>query len=939
MTLANLFTGTAASAVLGTLLEASLKGTVVLAVAVLVVFALQRSSAAHRHLVWVCALAGVVVLPALLVLPAWRVHAPALTWLAPASRTQVAPANPAPTPDNNAARSEWADPTPASARTEAPGAPAPQSGAPAASEEPAPAALPLPAVALMLWVIGALAVLATIVVGHLELNVLLRRARPVGDGAWHALATEAAEELRLRRPFTLLHGGGLLVPVASGFVRPRVLLPAGSDAWPVELRKAVLLHELAHVQRYDCLTQAVAQVACALFWFHPGVWWAASRMRAEREHACDDRVLAARTRASDYAQHLLGIVRSLRTRRLAGLGAVAFARPSSLEGRLLAVLDPRRDRRAVRFGVAAPAAIAAAMLVVPFALLKPVEARSVMAHWQKPRHREAVDPKTLRPSRLVPVPEPTETLEQRVAWARTDAARSNARVYWIGWRIETSPSMRGNHLSDSEGISIDLLQERGLFSLDDVITGRGQGTWNLAAASSHEDDDDGVAKPTAVLVRMEQGTPDRVRVQSLSLPAEFAGTPLYWMDSVPDGQIFAWLRDAAGRAKDEQLHGQFVESIGTMGRSELVTPFLKSTLEGTDAEEVRKGAAEGLGRHPSKEVVRLLSDHARTDRSPEVRRASVEALGQLQTPDALEALLAIAHAGEGGEVARRAAYDALGEKISRRSVSTPPGYEAARERAEKERESAERQNEQVENDSESDDPSPSMPSADLEVQRQAIESLGRYPEAQSLPRLRHIADTSPYGDLRREAVESIGRLGTPATLGVLNQIAWKNAKSDTRRAAVEMIGRVDSPQALELLEKIIKTGNDPEPQRQAVESMGRRGDPGIEGQLIQIARTHRSVDVRRQAVESLGRRDGKQVARELLELAKAEGPEEVQRQAVESLARLDADVMPDLAQIARTHPSSEVRRQAVDSMVRRDAGKALPLLEGILRQPEGKTGM
>src|SRR4029079_4333455 len=291
---------------------------------------------------------------------------------------------------------------------------------------------------LVLWVVGALAVLLVFVTGHVLLGALVRRARPVRDGEWHVLAIEAADRLSLKLPFALLRSDRIAIPVAFGLVHPRVLLPSGADEWSLELRRAVLLHELAHVQRHDCLTQAVAQLACAALWFHPAVWWAASRLQVERERACDDRVLEARTRASEYADHLLGMVRSLRASRQPALGAVAFARRSSLEGRLLAVLDPLRDRRAVGLRVVAPAALIAAMLVLPFAAFQPVVAASSGPETKLTKQHTNRSEMAQRPARLVAVPGPEQRIEQRVAWVRTESARAHENAVWIGWLIETA---------------------------------------------------------------------------------------------------------------------------------------------------------------------------------------------------------------------------------------------------------------------------------------------------------------------------------------------------------------------------------------------------------------------------------------------------------------------------------------------------------------------
>jgi HEAT repeat protein len=123
-----------------------------------------------------------------------------------------------------------------------------------------------------------------------------------------------------------------------------VVLPARAAEWTEERRQVVLLHELAHVKRRDLVAHGLGRLACALYWFHPLVWRADRRLRAESERACDDLVLACGARASDYASHLLDILTAAR-----GPGAPAtalpMARTKEFEGRLLAILDPLRTRQ------------------------------------------------------------------------------------------------------------------------------------------------------------------------------------------------------------------------------------------------------------------------------------------------------------------------------------------------------------------------------------------------------------------------------------------------------------------------------------------------------------------------------------------------------------------------------------------------------------------
>jgi hypothetical protein len=161
------------------------------------------------------------------------------------------------------------------------------------------------------------------------------------------------------------------VPVTWGVVYPVVLLPTVAAQWDDEQRIAVLTHELAHVKRFDALTQQLAQLALALLWFHPLVWMAVRRMRLEREHACDDFVLIAGARASRYADELLGLARRLTRPTAPAAATLAMARRSELEGRLLAILDPATKRTAVRRARVTLLTLGAVLLATPLAAFRP----------------------------------------------------------------------------------------------------------------------------------------------------------------------------------------------------------------------------------------------------------------------------------------------------------------------------------------------------------------------------------------------------------------------------------------------------------------------------------------------------------------------------------------------------------------------------------------
>jgi beta-lactamase regulating signal transducer with metallopeptidase domain len=154
--------------------------------------------------------------------------------------------------------------------------------------------------------------------------------------------------------------------MAFGAVKAAILIPAIGDSWSPDRRRAVLLHELAHVGRRDCLTQMLAAVVCAVYWVHPGAWWMARRLRVERELACDDLVLSAGTSPRDYAGHLLEIAYALRTTFAPAL-SVSMASPRQLEGRMLALLDAARNRTIPTLRTRLAATLIMMALLVPVA--------------------------------------------------------------------------------------------------------------------------------------------------------------------------------------------------------------------------------------------------------------------------------------------------------------------------------------------------------------------------------------------------------------------------------------------------------------------------------------------------------------------------------------------------------------------------------------------
>jgi len=201
-----------------------------------------------------------------------------------------------------------------------------------------------------------------------------RGSRPARS-EWVAEARTVADRIGLRDPITVretLKDGS---PHVAGLFRSVVMMPPSAAAWTSQERQAALVHELTHIRRGDRRTQALAQLACAIYWFNPLVWHAAAGLARERERACDDEVLRVGVKPSAYAALLLDLAR--RPAAWAPATALSMARPSAIEGRLVMILGnvARVPRRSTRWLIGAGGALCATAVLgaQPAATAVPVQ--------------------------------------------------------------------------------------------------------------------------------------------------------------------------------------------------------------------------------------------------------------------------------------------------------------------------------------------------------------------------------------------------------------------------------------------------------------------------------------------------------------------------------------------------------------------------------------
>ena len=564
--------------ILASLLLLLAKVTVVLALGLLLASAMRRASASARHLVWLTALTGALSIPLVESITPLRLA------LLPASfpatvfqRTNEPPAVEAANGDQ---------PRVFAGLPERTGAPDELAG-----ELTTSPSLVSPDVVvrshlwsstagalLVLWLGAALVIVAWLVRGWVAANGIVRRARVVTDARWLAPMYEVADRIGLDESPRLVQSHEVRMPFACGLITPTIVLPGDCDAWSSDRRRAVLLHELAHVRRRDLIGHVVSRLVCAVYWFHPMVWMAARRLRLESEQACDDLAVHAGARASDYAEHLLDIVTSVRSDSTPAL-AMAMARRGEFEGRMLAILDPDRPRRGVTRRQAAillSAMGASSVLVgavVPSPVATPVASS---ANHERPGPPSAFEARTQLSMSEVEGKRSVERDAERTAWLETGVARVDGND-----RLSTDSSPR-----PERAISLARMAQS-----DSSATVRRAAVWGLKDFAAE------FASARAALVAVLRDDID-----------------------LPTREMAAWALSEAG-----DFDG------GTA---------LSEAVQRDDAAAVRATAAWSLGRIKAVSAMPALTA-ALSDSDRRVRIRAAWALGSINAPKAPPALVAM----------------------------------------------------------------------------------------------------------------------------------------------------------------------------------------------------------------------------------------------------------------------------------------------------------
>jgi len=158
------------------------------------------------------------------------------------------------------------------------------------------------------WVVGSPLTGLWLVIGIGGADRLRRRCRAVEDEALLARCRRLQTLLGMSWSVAIGISERIAAPILVGIVRPVILLPTAALAgWTPEQLEMILLHELAHIRRWDNFVNLLQRLVEAALFFHPVVWWLSNCVRLEREHCCDAVVLAHTNAPQAYAETLAQI--------------------------------------------------------------------------------------------------------------------------------------------------------------------------------------------------------------------------------------------------------------------------------------------------------------------------------------------------------------------------------------------------------------------------------------------------------------------------------------------------------------------------------------------------------------------------------------------------------------------------------------------------------
>lgn len=736
--------------------DAAWRGALLLAIAFIVARLLRGQPAAVRHVLWTGTLAGVMAMPILA----------AVAPVVPVTVPQRVLQRSSPVSPDNSLGSFEPVVVQADKQTDAEGTTTTASGTSDLGSAIQAVTTPwyrwfTPVTwAVIVWLAGVAFFSIRLLVGFLALGRMRRLGRDVEDSVAE-LADACAARLGLHDSPRVIASSRVAMPCTAGWMKPVIVLPDGYEAWSRERLEVVLLHELSHIRRMDIVPHILSEFTRVVYWFNPLVWLAAARLRAEAEMATDDRVVHAGAKPSDYAAHLLDIVRqSPRIWHPAPL--MPLARRSEFEGRMLAILESGGNLASTRWALATVVLVAGLSLGV--ASMEGASAASTNSESSiagiVPSHLEVQDPPDASPEHETTIL-PRQGQEQRTA-ERESASSALAEAL-----RDPVASVR-QAAAEALGSAKDSVAVRALM---EVLRTDASPAVRRAAAWSLGEIADDLAIP-ALAEALTKDRDDEVRKNAASA-----------LGSIDSPRATSALIQALEHDNNVSVRMKAAEALADIEDPAAVDALIR-VLGRDDDPGVRRSVIEAIDNVDGARAVPAVSS-ALKDPDVGVRRAAADALGSMDDDDAVPALMAVARDSD-AEV-RRAVMQSLNNLSDRRALSTFVG---------------------------------GLSDSDAEVRQAAAEGIGNLDNLRTAPPELIRAMEDRNDEVRHAVAHALGHVKDPAAIRALvAHVTDPNV--EVRQAVVEAMDEFDDPAVTAALRTALRD-TDAEVRQSAVRALGNR---------------------------------------------------------------------------------------------------------------------
>ena len=738
--------------------DAAWRGALLLSIAFVVARLLKSQPAAVRHVLWTGALAGVMAMPLLAVV------APSVPVSVPKRVLEMSPVTPehslgASVVDRSNENRDAEGVTPSVTTTDSPIL----TSTIQAVTTPWYRWMAPVTWAIVIWLAGVAVFSIRLLVGFVALARMRRYGRDVEDSVAE-LADACAARLGLHDGPRVIVSPRVAMPCAAGWIKPVIVLPEGYETWTRERLEIVLLHELSHIRRMDIVPHILSEFTRVIYWFNPLVWLAAARLRAEAEMATDDRVVHAGAKPSDYAAHLLDIVRQSR-RIWHPAPMMPLARRTEFEGRMLAILESGGNRASTRWALGMM--VLAAGLSLGVASMEGASATSNAVE----TNESGVIPASFQDhSTSESTVEKKEEKETKFAASHL-SVQGSANESVIGALAEALrdpvPSVREAAVQ-ALGNAKDSVAVRALMDVlrsDDSPAVRRSAAWALGE----------IGDELAIPALTDALTKDRdVEVRKNAASA---------LGSIDSPRATSALIQALEHDTNASVRQHAAEALSSIEDPAAVDALIR-VLDRDDNPGVKRGVIEAIDNLDASRALPAVSGALR-DSDAEVRRAAADALGSMEDDEAVPALMAVARDPD-AEV-RRAVMQALHNLGDRRALQTFIG---------------------------------GLADSDAEVRHYAAEGIGNLENLRAAPPELIRAMEDRNDEVRHAVAHALGHIKDPTGMrALIAHVTDPNV--EVRQAVVESLGEFDDPAVTAALRTALRDTN-AEVRQSAVQALGNR---------------------------------------------------------------------------------------------------------------------